>query len=449
MKKALKYIAISVVIFVLLVVIARVITLLVVGFSLTTSLENAITPLTTPLFWKCFYGLAFLIGLYALAAPSVKYIWKKHSRLKVAAIVLFSIGATALIWWQGNQYFVRKDQEREYHYDVPEIDAKLQKTDLSQDIVLRGASVFGWERVSEASFENLKKLGITTVALMPFEYQINADEPHINHIEDLEGMRQKDSTFMKLTELCKAQQLTVMIKPHLWIENGWRDEIKFDKKEDWDVWFADYSKVILQYAKVAEAGGADILCIGTELLDSVKKQPDKWRELISEIRKIYSGKLTYAANWDEEYKAIPFWDALDYIGIQAYYPMKVEGDVSINSLKNSIVPYLDTLSQVSSRYDKKVMFTEYGYRSIVNNYKKPWAWPTKWDILTRVYSEERQAMAYEAILSAASGQEWYAGGFIWEYDFNEDDGPQALQHMNFSPRYKKTEEVIKKYYKGK
>ena len=449
MKKVLKYVSISLAAFVILVMLARISTLLIGGFSFNTSLKNAATPLGTPLFWKSAVGLVFLVGLYMLRVPFVNHIWERHKKRKVVAILILSIGGLALVSWLGHRWYVLNDQKNEYDYEVPELGAKLQENGVEQDKILRGANVFGWERVSETSFKHLEKLGISSVTLMPFDYQIAADEPSIKHIEDLNGLRQKDSTFIKLIALCKSQQLTVMLKPHLWIENGWRDEFKFETKEEWDLWFADYSKLTLQYAKVAEAGGADIFCIGTELLDSVKQQPDKWRELILEIKKIYSGKLTYAANWDEEYKAIPFWDALDFIGIQAYYPMKVEGDVSVESLKKAVKPYLDTLSGVSRRYDKKVIFTELGYRSIENNYKEPWAWPTDLDIFTRVYSEQSQAMAYEALMSASFGQEWFAGGYIWEYDFNEDDGPQALQHMNFSPRYKKTEKVIEKYYKGK
>jgi hypothetical protein len=35
-------------------------------------------------------------------------------------------------------------------------------------------------------------------------------------------------------------------------------------------------------------------------------RPKYWQELILEIRKVYKGKLTYAANWDE-FKRVPFW----------------------------------------------------------------------------------------------------------------------------------------------
>lgn len=46
------------------------------------------------------------------------------------------------------------------------------------------------------------------------------------------------------------------------------------------------------------------------------------RRLIRQIRRVYHGPLTYAANWSGEYKQIRFWDALDYVGIQAYFPLR-------------------------------------------------------------------------------------------------------------------------------
>ena len=67
---------------------------------------------------------------------------------------------------------------------------------------------------------------------------------------------------------------------------------------------------MLTYAAAAEEGNAELLCIGTELEEFVKKRPQYWRKLIQEIRGVYKGKLTYAANWDE-YQQVPFWDAVD------------------------------------------------------------------------------------------------------------------------------------------
>jgi len=45
-----------------------------------------------------------------------------------------------------------------------------------------------------------------------------------------------------------------------------------------------------------------------------------WRDLIARVRHVYPGPLTYGANFDE-YEQVGFWDALDYVGINAYFPL--------------------------------------------------------------------------------------------------------------------------------
>ena len=77
-------------------------------------------------------------------------------------------------------------------------------------------------------------------------------------------------------------------------------------EEQWGILEESYSAFILTYAKAAQELHADILCIGTELEKFVINRPYYWRKLIKEIREIYKGKLTYAANWDE-FKRVPFW----------------------------------------------------------------------------------------------------------------------------------------------
>jgi len=45
-----------------------------------------------------------------------------------------------------------------------------------------------------------------------------------------------------------------------------------------------------------------------------------WRDLIAAVRQHYEGPLTYAANFDQV-DAVGFWDALDAVGVNAYYSL--------------------------------------------------------------------------------------------------------------------------------
>jgi hypothetical protein len=49
----------------------------------------------------------------------------------------------------------------------------------------------------------------------------------------------------------------------------------------------------------------ELFCFGTELGNAIAKRPQYWSQLIVKIRKIYTGKLTYAANWDD-FDKVPF-----------------------------------------------------------------------------------------------------------------------------------------------
>jgi hypothetical protein len=61
----------------------------------------------------------------------------------------------------------------------------------------------------------------------------------------------------------------------------------------------------------------ELFCFGTELGIQSQKRLQYWAQLIVKKKNI-KGKLTYAANWDDFDK--PFWNELDYIGIDAYFP---------------------------------------------------------------------------------------------------------------------------------
>jgi hypothetical protein len=44
------------------------------------------------------------------------------------------------------------------------------------------------------------------------------------------------------------------------------------------------------------------------------------------------GKLTYAANWDK-YDQVSFWDELDFIEIQAYFPLTAQTSPTAEEIK--------------------------------------------------------------------------------------------------------------------
>lgn len=49
-----------------------------------------------------------------------------------------------------------------------------------------------------------------------------------------------------------------------------------------------------------------------------------WRSLVAEVREIYTGAVTYGANFDQ-YTRVGFWDSLDALAVNAYFPLSYYG----------------------------------------------------------------------------------------------------------------------------
>ena len=106
-----------------------------------------------------------------------------------------------------------------------------------------------------------------------------------------------------------------------------------------------------------------------------------WRQLIADVREVYSGELTYAANFDQ-YDMVTFWDALDYISINAYFPLRRIWQPGTTA--EDLYPVFETrwaailrsirqLAQESGWGDKRILFTELGYVYRKDSTIQPWA----------------------------------------------------------------------------
>jgi len=103
-----------------------------------------------------------------------------------------------------------------------------------------------------------------------------------------------------------------------------------------------------------------------------------WYQLIAEVRQSYNGQLTYAANFDN-YQSVQFWDALDFIGINAYFKLReFRPEQSEEQQFEAIQVSWDTIFseiqqlQVRDSLEQKVIFTELGYIYRKNCTVMPW-----------------------------------------------------------------------------
>ncbi len=187
---------------------------------------------------------------------------------------------------------------------------------------------------------------------MPFGF-IPEGGKTVSYNSEWQWWGEKKEGVSSMIEMAKAQNLKVMLKPQIWKRHGsYTGHHSYNNDDDWLDFESSYRQFILDFAKLAEHHQLPLFCIGTEWDYFVKERPQFWTKLIQEIKKVYSGKLTYAANWDE-YKRVPFWEDLDYIGVDAYFPLSEEKNPSKEQLIQAWEAHKNHLFQVQKRFKKQ------------------------------------------------------------------------------------------------
>ena len=141
----------------------------------------------------------------------------------------------------------------------------------------------------------------------------------------------------------------------------------------------------------------------------MSKYRDYWKELIGEVRSVYSGKITYAAEGLNA-KNITFWSELDFIGIDAYFKLTDKENPELNEILNGWNSYRKELKNLYRRYNRKIIFTEIGYKSVDGTTIKPWEWKKDKRI-----NQEQQARAFEAFFRVFSKADYFVDFFMWKY----------------------------------
>jgi hypothetical protein len=337
-----------------------------------------------------------------------------------------------------------------YSYDTTKINIPLS-------LKHRGVCWVGGPReVFATDLEYLAAKNVNWISQTPFAWQQGHDNPSIgSHTKDQENQEgwwgERDDGLKITTEFAKANGIKTILKPHIWLRDEagkWRGEIKMKSEEDWKKWFSDYEGFIMHYARLAEATQMEMLCIGTELHQTCVEREADWRNLIAKIRTVYSGPLTYAANFSNEYEEIKFWDALDFIGVQAYFPLAINEEASVAELRNGWKKPISDLKAFSAKYNKPILFTEVGYKSTKDAGIAPWEWPQRLSESERaeVVSEQTQANCFEALFLEVMNEPWLAGIHIWKWYPNYGDNTNRrnslMENIDFTPQLKMAEKVM-------
>jgi hypothetical protein len=271
--------------------------------------------------------------------------------------------------------------------------------------------------------DQLRNHGVNAIALVPYGF-CSKREPVIR----FGGGWERAESIEAITALAHQRGIKVMLKPQLWAHGSFPGDIHFDSAADRDQWFRNYQAFLEYYAKLAAKSHADIFCVGVEFVQMSRYEAE-WRKLIKRARELYTGPLVYAATQGPEFEGVRFWDALDYIGLNNYYPLP--DDLSADAVVRKV-------ELVRQKFKKPVIFPEAGFPSLKDPQREPWS------EAPRALSLTDQARCYEAVLRAFYKQPWFQGVYWWKVGTNGFGGIRDGSH---TPWGKPAMEIVTRWYK--
>lgn len=287
----------------------------------------------------------------------------------------------------------------------------------------------------------IKSLGAGWIAVVPYGFSRPGEaKVYFDNKEQWWGEGKEGCE--ETVKLAHEAGLKVMLKPQVWIPQGWTGDMDFQTDSEWEAWESGYEEYLLTIASVAEGKGVELLCIGTEFKISVQKRPEFWQSLIKKLRVKFSGKLVYAANWDE-YQLITFWDELDYIGINAYFPLINDETPAVTKLRKAWKPIIKEMESIQAKFDRPVLFTEFGYLSTDGCAYN--TWELEKNMRTFNINEQAQANAYDALFKTFWQKEWWHGGFVWKW-FPETPRENSRRYRDYTPQGKLGATMLSEWY---
>ncbi len=254
------------------------------------------------------------------------------------------------------------------------------------------------------SLRELQQLGVSWIALHPYAGVRRDGSIHFSPAA-------QTGYLARAVVMARAVGLNLFWNPHLayWGSFEWRGEITFgDDDAAWQRFFSGYRAFIVDQARFAQQAGVPLFSVGIEY-ENTTARPE-WREIIAAVRQVYHGRLTYAANWDRIH-AVPFWDALDLIGVQAYFPLSSDPNPDPAQLERGWDAPLAALRELSRREQKPVFFTEIGYDLSPIAAREPWRSVSADNAPNRALRQRLLTVA----LTRIEQQPFIVGMFWWKW----------------------------------
>lgn len=277
-----------------------------------------------------------------------------------------------------------------------------------------------------------ERTGANYILLVPNALQETAQSESIDYTSDA---TMSDKELIDLIDYAHKAGLKVVLKPTVNCKNGtWRAFINFFDKNvhcepKWANWFASYTEFQMHFAAIAEQTGCELFIAGCEMV-MTERRADEWRKLISDLRTVYHGPVTYNTDKYQE-EQITWWDCVDYICSSGYYPLE-DWDQE-----------LDRIEAVVHKFNKPFFFAECGCMSTSGSCLVPNDWRVRGDA-----NVEEQALWYEAMFQACAKRDWVGGFFLWDWPWKHCPESKTATDTGYDVYNKPAEKVVKKYYEG-
>ncbi|MEO3944331.1 1,4-beta-xylanase [Gorillibacterium sp. CAU 1737] len=262
------------------------------------------------------------------------------------------------------------------------------------------------------------------------------DHPQSTQIDFENAPTVTDDEVKNAIRKAKELGLQVCLKPVVNVRNGtWRAHIRFFDRDvpcepKWSDWFQSYTRFIVHHARIAEETGCELFCIGCEMVSTDHREAE-WRQLIAEVRKVYSGPITYNCDKYQE-DHVSWWDAVDVISSSGYYPVDAWEE------------NLDRIEAVVQAHGKPFFFIEAGCMSQEGSEFLPNDWSLK-----GTPSQEAQDAFYRAMFTACDKRPWVEGFMLWDWPALLPSAEAAPHTGGYYVYGKKAEETIQTYYREK
>jgi hypothetical protein len=237
-------------------------------------------------------------------------------------------------------------------------------------------------------------------------------------------------------QLAHQRHLRVMIRPlmdeaDLHPYGKWRGAIA---PANVGAWFQSYTTLVVGYAQLAQSQHAEMIDVGTEF-DSLQGYSGQWVTLISAVRRVFHGLVTYSANWAIWYPG--FGWAVDFVSIDGFFPLSAPSGATPQQIAAAWSAWTGRVSGIGSEFGKPVVFTELGTTSEVASYQQPFIWQHGTGL-----SLSAQQVYYQG--SCQLLRSWISGMYWWEYDLQPLTSP--LSDSGYEPQGKPAETAMSRCY---